>query len=55
MKTSDALILTDFDRDFLFALGIEIPENAFWEIDADAIEAETNAIGDATGFSGEPH
>ncbi len=35
---NDALALTDYDRNFLSELEIEIPEDARWEIDADATE-----------------
>jgi hypothetical protein len=33
----DTLALNDFDRDFLRQLKIEIPDDARWEIDADAV------------------
>jgi hypothetical protein len=33
----ETLALNDFDRDFLRQLGIEIPDDARWEIDADTV------------------
>ena len=33
----ETLALNDFDRDFLRHLGIEIPDDARWEIDADTV------------------
>ncbi len=38
--TSDALALTDHDRDFLRNLKIEIPEDARWPLDGDSADPE---------------
>ena len=38
---NDSLALTDFDRDFLQQLGIEIPEDVRWEIDAEETSASS--------------
>ena len=38
---NDSLALTNFDRDFLQELGIEIPENVRWEIDAEETSASS--------------
>ena len=38
---NDSLALTDFDRDFLQQLGIGIPEDVRWEIDAGETSARS--------------
>ena len=40
----DALALTDHDRNFFHKLGIEIPDDARWELDGDASADSDAAI-----------
>jgi hypothetical protein len=40
---NETLALNDFDRDFLRQLGIEIPDDTRYELDADAVDSYPEA------------
>jgi hypothetical protein len=37
MGDLNSLLLSDFDREFLKSVGIQIPDESPWELDGDAI------------------
>ena len=44
MSDLNSLVLSDFDREFLKSVGIQIPDECPWELDGDSVS-------DATGDS----